>query len=34
MLDVDVNDDVSVNDERQKVESQSGISFPVVRKEY
>ena len=34
VLDVDVNDDVCVNDERQKVESDSGISFPVVHKEY
>ena len=32
VLDVHVNDDV--NDERQKVESDPGISFPVVRKEY
>ena len=34
VLDVDVNDGVYVNDEGQKVESNSGISFPVVRKEY
>ena len=36
VLGVDVNDDVDVyvNDERQKVESESGISFPIVRKEY
>ena len=34
VLDVDVNDDVYVNDESQKVENDSGISFPVVRKEY
>ena len=34
VLDVDVNDDVYVNDERQKVESDSGIWFLVVRKEY
>ena len=30
VLDVDVN----VNDERRKNESESGISFPVIRKEY
>ena len=34
VFDVDVNDDACVNDERQKVESDSGISFLVVRKEY
>ena len=34
VLDVDVNDDVYVNDVRQKVESDSGSSFPVVCKEY
>ena len=34
MLDVDVNDGVDVNDERRKFESDSGISFPVIRKEY
>ena len=34
VLDVAVNDDVYVNDERQKVESKSGIGFLVVRKEY
>ena len=33
MLDVDVNDGVYVNDERRKLESDSGISFPVIRKE-
>ena len=33
-LDVDVNDGVYANDERQKFESDSGISFPVIRKEY
>ena len=30
VLDVDVH----VNDERRKIESESGISFPVIRKEY
>ena len=34
VLDVDVKDDVYVNVEREKVESESGISFPFVRKEY
>ena len=34
VLDVDVNDGVYVNDERQEFESDSGISFPVIRKEY
>ena len=34
VLDVDVNDGVYVNDERRKFESDSGISFPVIRKEY
>ena len=34
VLDVDVNDGVYVNDERRKSESDSGISFPVIRKEY
>ena len=34
VLDVDVNDGVHVNDERRKSESDSGISFPVIRKEY
>ena len=34
MLDVDVNDGVYVNDERRKFESDSGISFPVIRKDY
>ena len=34
VLDVDVNDGVYVNDERPKFESDSGISFPVIRKEY
>ena len=32
--DVDVNDGVYVNDERRKFESGSGISFPVIPKEY
>ena len=34
VLDVDVNDGVYVNEERQKFESDSGLSFPVRRKEY
>ena len=34
VLDVDVNDGVYVNEERQKIESDSGLSFPVRRKEY
>ena len=34
VLDVDVNDGVHVKDERRKSESDSGISFPVIRKEY
>ena len=34
VLDVDVNDGVYVNDERRKFENDSGISFPVTRKEY
>ena len=34
VLDVDVNDGVYVNDERRKFESDSRISFPVIRKEY
>ena len=34
VLDLDVNDGVHVNDERRKFESDSGISFPVIRKEY
>ena len=34
VLDVDVNDGVCVNDEGQKFESDSGISFPVIRQEY
>ena len=34
MLDVDVNDGVYVNDERRQFEHDSGISFPVIRKEY
>ena len=34
VLDVDVNDGVYVNDERQKFESDSGISFPLIRKKY
>ena len=33
-FDVHVNDGVYVNDERQKIESDSGISFPVMRKEH
>ena len=33
VLDVDVNDGVHVNDERRKFASDSGISFPVIRKE-
>ena len=33
VLDVDVNDGVYVNDERRKFESDSGISFPVMRKD-
>ena len=33
-MDVDVNDGVYVHDERRKLESGSGISFPVIRKEY
>ena len=32
--DVDVNDGVYVNDERGNFENDSGISFPVIRKEY
>ena len=34
VLDVDVNDGVHVNDERRKFENDSGISFPMIRKEY
>ena len=34
VVDVDVNDGVYVNDERRKFERDSGISFPVIRKEY
>ena len=34
VLDVDVNDGVYVNDERRQFEHDSGISFPVIRKEY
>ena len=34
VLDLDVNDGVHVNDERRKFESDSGISFPVIRKDY
>ena len=34
VLDVDVNDGVHVNDERRNFESDSGISFPVIRREY
>ena len=33
-LDVDVNDGVYVNDKRRQFEHDSGISFPVIRKEY
>ena len=33
VLDVDVNDGVYVNNERRKFESDSGISFPVIRTE-
>ena len=34
VLDVDVDDGVYVNDERRKSESDSGISFHLIRKEY
>ena len=34
VLDVDVNDGVYVNDDRRKFVSDSGISFPVIRKEF
>ena len=34
VLDVDVNDGAHVNDGRRKFDSHSGISFPVMRKEY
>ena len=34
VVDVDVNDGVCVNDGKRKFESDSGISFPVIRKEY
>ena len=34
VLDVHVNDGVYVNDERQHFESDSGISFPMIRQEY
>ena len=34
VVDVDVNDGVYVNDERRKLESDSGISFLVIRKEF
>ena len=34
VLDIDANDEVHVNDERRKFESDSGISFPVMRKEW
>ena len=34
VLDVDVNDGVYVNNERRQSEHNSGISFPVTRKEY
>ena len=33
VLDVEVNDGIYVNDERREFESDSGISFPVTRKE-
>ena len=33
VLDVDVNDGVYVNNERQQFEHNSGINFPVIRKE-
>ena len=33
-FDVDVNDRVYVNDDRRNFESDSGISCPVIRKEY
>ena len=33
VLDVDVNDGLHVNDGRRESESDSGISFPVIRKE-
>ena len=33
-LDVDVDGGVYLNDERRKLESDSGISFPMIRKEY
>ena len=34
VLDADVNDGVYVNDERRKLESDSGISFLLIRKEH
>ena len=34
VLDVDVNNGVFANDERRQFEHDSGISFPVIRKEY
>ena len=34
VLDADVNDGVYVNDEWRKFESDSGISSPMIRKEY
>ena len=34
VLDVDVDDGVHVNDENRKFESDIGISFPVIRREY
>ena len=34
VLDVDVKDGLHVNDKRRKFESNTGISFPVIRKEY
>ena len=34
VLDVDVNDGVYVKNERQNFESNSGISFLMIRKEY
>ena len=33
VLDVDVNDGVCVKNEKQQFEHNSGISFPVIRKE-
>ena len=33
-MDVNVNDGVHVHDERRNFENDSGLSFPVIRKEY